>query len=51
MLLLFLTLYKEPRTLHIVEDEFVLVQTIDLGAIVTHIREVTNNFHNVREIF
>ena len=47
----FLTLYEEPRTLHMVLDEFVLVQTIDLGVIVTHIREVTLNFHDVREHF
>ena len=47
----FLTLYEEPRTLHMVLDEFVLVQTIDLGVIVTHIRDVTLNFHEVRDHF
>ena len=51
LILPFITLYKEPRTLHIVEDEFVLVQTIDMGVIVTHMKEVTDNFHHVREVY
>ena len=43
----FVTLYKEPKTLHIIKDYFRLAQNIDLGNIVRHMQNVTHGFTEV----
>jgi len=47
MVIPFVTLYKEQKSLHVVEDYYNLVQNIDMKELINNVINVTKGFHIV----